>query len=125
MFKNYSRANLRKSRGYKALAPPVIKATTTRITKAKIGNLIKDMNIEILNSLFMQLGTLHLKRKQDKMERYLSIYVPNATKRTLTMSVFSLLLLQLIATCVQVTMIPVIDLNYLDKRQHTRVWTEH
>jgi hypothetical protein len=69
LFKNYSRE----------ITPPsnIVKG----ITKEKIGNLLEDTKTNILNSLSMQRDTPQFKKKQEHMEKDITIFFPKCTKK--------------------------------------------
>ena len=49
--------------------------------KGKIGSMLEDFKSEVLQTLVMQMDTLHIKRKQEEAERVLAIFCPRCTRR--------------------------------------------
>ena len=49
--------------------------------KGEIGNMLEDFKSEMLQTLAMHMDTLHIKRKQEEVERALDIFCPRCTRR--------------------------------------------
>ena len=49
--------------------------------KGEIGNMLEDFKSEMLQTLSMQMDTLHIKIKQEEVERALAIVCPRCTRR--------------------------------------------
>jgi len=49
--------------------------------KGEIGNMLEDFKTKILQTLSLQIYIMHIKRKQEKVERALAIFYPICTRR--------------------------------------------
>lgn len=49
--------------------------------KGEIGNMLEYFKSEILQTLALQMDTMHIKRKQEEAERSLAIFFPRCTRR--------------------------------------------
>jgi len=78
IFRNHSRAARKKGRGSQPISN--ISSSNSSI-KGEIGNMLEDFNSEMLQTLAMQMDTLHIKRKQEEVERALAIFFPRCTRR--------------------------------------------
>ena len=79
IFKNHSRSSRKKGRSNRGLVPRSSNPTTH--IKNELGGLIEDMQIDILNSLYMELDTLQINKKLEEVEKTLAIYSPKWTKK--------------------------------------------
>jgi len=49
--------------------------------KGEIGNMLEDFRSEMMQTLSLQMDTMHIKRKQEEVERALVIFYPRCTRR--------------------------------------------
>jgi len=78
IFRNHSRATRKKGRGSQPIAST---SSSNSSIKGEIGNIMEDFKSETLQTLAMQMDTLHMKRKQEEAERALAIFFPRCTRR--------------------------------------------
>jgi len=77
-FRNHSRAARMKGRR----SPPIAHTSSYNSSiKGEIRNMLEDFKSEMLQTLAMQMDTLHIKRKQEEVERALAIFCPRCTRR--------------------------------------------
>jgi len=80
IFRNHSRSAKKKGRG----SQPIANTSSSNLSiKGEIGHMIEDFKSEMLQILAMQMDTLHIKRKQEEVERALAIFHPRCTRRHL------------------------------------------
>jgi len=78
VFRNHSRAVMKKSRG----SQPVVNTSSSNSSiKNEIGNMLEDFNSEMLQTLALQMDTMHIKRKQEEAKRALAIFCPRCTRK--------------------------------------------
>ena len=78
VFRNHSRANGKRSRGSQPLANT---SSSNSSLRNKLENRLEDFKSEMMQTLAMQMDTLHIKRKQEEAERALTIFCPRCTRR--------------------------------------------
>jgi len=78
VFRNHSRAARKKGRGSQHIVS--IFSSNSSI-KGEIGNMLEDFKSEMLQTLSLQMDTMHIKRKQEEVDKALAIFCPKCTKR--------------------------------------------
>jgi hypothetical protein len=78
VFRNHSRAARKRGRGSQPIAST---SSSSSSLKGELGNMLEDFKSEMLQTLAMQMDTLHIKRKQEEAERALAIFCPRCTRR--------------------------------------------
>lgn len=78
VFKNLSRISRKKGRGSQTVANS---SSSNTSMKGEIGNMLEDFKSEMLQTLALQMDTIHIKRKQEEAERALAILCPRCTRR--------------------------------------------
>eukprot|EP00253_Pinus_taeda_P033163 PITA_33163 len=59
----------------------VIPSCSNSSIKGEIGNMMQDFKSEMLQTLSLNMDTMHIKRKQEEAERALAIFCPRCTRR--------------------------------------------
>ena len=77
-FRNHSREVRKKGRSSQ---PMVSTSSSNSSIKGEIGNMLEDFKSEMLQTLALQMDTMHIKRKQEDAERALAIFCPRCTRR--------------------------------------------
>jgi len=77
-FRNHSREAKKKGRGSQPIAGT---SSSNSSIKGENGNMLEDFKSEMLQTLAMQMDTLHIKRKQEEAKRALAIFFPRCTRR--------------------------------------------
>ena len=78
VFKNHSRAARKRGRSSEVLTNS---SPSTSTIKNIIGNMLEDFKSEMLHNIYLQMDTMHIKRKQEEEERALVFFCPRCTKR--------------------------------------------
>ena len=78
VFRNNCRAARKRGRGSQPIAST---SSSSSSLKGELGNMLEDFKTEMLQTLAMQMDTLHIKRKQEEVERALDIFCPRCTRR--------------------------------------------
>jgi len=78
VFRNHSRAARKRGRGSQPIASTSSSSSSLR---GEFGNMLEDFKSEMLQTLTMQMDTLHIKRKQEEAEMALAIFCPRCTRR--------------------------------------------
>ena len=55
--------------------------SSNSLIKGEIRNMLEDLKSEMIQTLSLQMGTIHIKRKQEEVERDLAIFYPRCTRR--------------------------------------------
>ena len=71
VFRNHSRAARKKGKGSQPIAST---SSSNSSIKGEIRNKMEDFKSDMLQTLAMQMDTLHIKRKQEEAERALAIF---------------------------------------------------
>jgi len=77
VFKNHSREAMKKARSTQPMANS---SSSNTSIKGEIGNMMEYFKIEMLQTLSLQMDTMHIKRKEAE-ERELAIFCPRWTRR--------------------------------------------
>jgi len=78
IFRNHSRAARKKGRSSQLKVNP---SSSNSSIKGEIGNMLEDFKSEMLQTLALQMDTMHIKRKQEEAKRALAIFCPRCTMR--------------------------------------------
>ena len=78
VFRNHSRVARKKGRGSQPMVSP---SSSNSSINGEIGNMLEDFKSEILQTLALQMDTMHIKINQDEVERTLAIFYPRCTMR--------------------------------------------
>jgi len=78
VFKNHSRETRKKGRGSQPMA---ISSSSNTSIKGEIRNMLEYLKSEMLQTLALQMDIMHIKRKQEEVERELAIFFPKCTRR--------------------------------------------
>jgi len=78
IFRNHYRAATKNGRGCQLMANS---SSSNTSIKGEIGNMLEDFKSEMLQTLSLQMETMHIKRKQEEVERALAIFCPISTRR--------------------------------------------
>lgn len=84
VFKNHSRAAKKRGMGSQ---PTASTSSSNSSIKGELGNTLEDFKSEMLQTLAMQMDTLHIKRKQEEAERAWPYFVLDAPGGILVMNV--------------------------------------
>ena len=71
VFRNHSRAARKRGRGSQPIAST---SSSNSSLKSELGNMLEYFKSDMLQTLAMQMDTLHIKRKQEEAERALAIF---------------------------------------------------
>ena len=75
---------MKKGRGSQSM---VSTSSSNSSIKGEIGNMLEDFKSEMLQTLALQMDTIHIKRKQEEAERALAIFFLDAPRGILGMNV--------------------------------------
>ena len=75
IFRNHSRAAIKKGRGSQ---PMVSTSSSNSSIKGETRNMLEDLKSEMLQTLALQMDTMHIKRKKEEAKRALDIFCPSA-----------------------------------------------
>ena len=78
VFRNHSRAAKKKGRGSQPLVSP---SSSNSSIKGETRNMLEDLKSEMLQTLALQMDTMHIKRNHEEEERALAILCPRCTRR--------------------------------------------
>ena len=78
VFRNHSRLARKKGRGSQPMAST---SSSNSSIKGEIGNMLEDFKSEMLQTFALQMDTMNIKRKEEEVDRALTIFCPRCTRR--------------------------------------------